>query len=89
MAKIARNFGADATDPAFRIEACDVSAANYTPTGGVFRALNASVAGTCLITDARGTQVTVYLNTGWNSQGGTIVRTGGTATLLAAALEHV
>lgn len=89
MAKTARNFGADATDPAFRMEACDVSAADYTPTGGVFRALNCSTAGTCFVKDSRGTQVTVYLNTGWNPQGGTVVVTGGTAVLRAAALEHV
>lgn len=77
-------------DPVYISEAVDVSSNDYAPSGGHFRALNASVAGKITITKLNGVDVQEYVNTGWNPVAGLAVKHGGsgdTATIIAAAVD--
>lgn len=79
------------SDPSLWPEAVDITSTDYTPSTGLFRAINASVAGQITVTRPDGTAVPVYVNAGWNSQGGTSIKSGAsgdTATILAAELDR-
>lgn len=68
----------------------DLTAAGYVPAGGgIFRGLNASVAGLVKILGLNDEVVVEYLNTGWNPSGGKAIikDAGNTATVKCAALE--
>lgn len=83
---VRRNF-----DPSFWPEVVDISANDWSPVGGgLFRGLNASVAGQITVVRVDGTPVPVYVNTGWNPQGGKTIKhgaSGDTATILAAEID--
>lgn len=71
-------------------EAVDISAADYVPSTGHFRALNVSVAGQITITKLNGVNVPEYLNTGWTKTAGIAVKhgaSGDSATILAACVD--
>lgn len=82
-------FAKKNVDPSIWPVAVDHSSADAEPNpGGLFRALNVSVAGTVTIYRADNTQVQVYLVQGWNPQAGWKIKTsGGTGTVIAAEIE--
>lgn len=77
--------------PSLWPEIVNISSVDYTPSsGGLFRGINASVAGQITIVRPDGQAVPVYVSVGWNPQGGTTIKhaaSGDSATILAAELD--